>query len=138
MHVKAPFLFMQEQSEALSNTDQVDMMKADGIQKLEKNCEVDPKKISTSKMVSSNAETAVKTEKETLDISETISDILKDSNLCSKSKQKVDIVHRTILRLVRRFYMRLFAQHNSKLVRLRYSNCAYSALVSGMRKVVEK
>ena len=56
----------------------------------------------------------------------------------AKARQKVDTLHRTVLRLLRRFYFKLFCDHNRRLSGKRFINCAPAELVNGMNRVLQR
>lgn len=54
-----------------------------------------------------------------------------------KDRSRQDVVNKTMLRMVRRFYHRLFIQDNKKLLKKRYRNVEFSTTLEACKEIVK-
>ena len=62
----------------------------------------------------------------------------RDGHLNTKQKKREDVVNKTILRAIRRFYLKLFKSENLKLVRKRFRNVKSYEFYEAIRKLIKK
>ena len=62
----------------------------------------------------------------------------RDEHLNQKQKKRDDVVNKTILRAIRRFYLKLFKRENPKLVRKRFRNVRSNVFYEAIQKMVKK